>query len=488
MSSIPRLSTPEKSDPRSIVTGVLIFLGGVALAVAVGYLVVTGKALLGIAAVFAVPAFILLHRYPWSAVLIWLLVGPLFAETIDSTGRQMYWIVHRALPPAALIIMVLASRLRIKVHTFPRLGLPELAMLAYVILSIFSIAMTNERPLATFYLFYDRVISPMCLYLLVRLWSPTKADLHRLAPTILVMLLIQLVVGLIAWYAPSMLPAAWVKEEFGRTTGTLSSYGAFAAMVIFAGVFLLRAGLNHRAGWVRRLYFISFVLAGFGVFMSFSRGAWLAGCLVVLGLTLIDPKRVLQVALIAIPTVYFLITGPLSDQLDWAKERLYSEESEQSALIRLPVFQASLRMLAAKPVFGWGYENFNRYDTRFYTPVEGLRTPVKDLSSHNSYLTLLAEQGLVGTLLFLTPCFWWSMKSVQKIFRMPSESIWGRKSLILSWLFIIAYVTINMFHNMRVPFGLATWWLGLALIANIIERQEAAKPTEVQLQHALFGR
>lgn len=488
MSSIPSFSTPKRGDLRSIATGVLIFLGAVALAVAVGYLVVTGNALLGIAALFAVPAFILLHRYPWSAVLIWLLVGPLFAETIDSAGRQMYWIIHRALPPAALIIMVVASRLRINVRTFPRLGLPELGMLAYVIVSIFSIAMTNERPLATFYLFYDRVISPMSLYLLVRLWSPTKTDLHRLAPALLVALFIQLIVGLVAWYAPSMLPGAWLKEEFGRTTGTLSSYGAFAAMMIFAGVFLLRAALNHRAGWVRRLYMISFVLAGFGVFMSFSRGAWLAGCLVVLGLILIDQRRVLQVALIAIPAVYFLAAGPLSGQLEWARERLYSEESEQSALIRLPVFQASLRMLAAKPVFGWGYENFNRYDTRFYTPVEGLRTPVKNLSSHNSYLTLLAEQGLVGTLLFLTPFFWWLMKSAQKIFRMPSEGMWGRKSLILSWLFIVAYVAINMFHNMRVPFGLATWWLGLALIANIVERQEEAKLTGLQLQRELSGR
>ena len=483
MTSINSLPTPTRCDLRSFATVLVVFLGAVFLAIVVGYLVVSGSVFLGIAALFAVPVFVVLHRYPWSALLIWLLLGPLFAVTPDPAGRQIYWIIHRALPPAALIIMLIASRLRINVHRFPKLGLPEVAMTGYLIVSIFTINLTSEDPLATFYLFYDRVISPMSLYLLVRLWAPNDEDLRRLAPVVLFVLVFQITVGLLAWYAPSMLPSAWLKEEYGRTTGTLSSYGAFAAMMIFSGVFLLRSGLSQKAGWLRSLYLISFILAGFGVFMSFSRGAWLAGALVILGLILIDQKRLLQVALIVIPSIYFLAAGPLSSQIDWARERLYSEESEQSALIRLPVFQASLRMLAAKPAFGWGYENFNRYDTQFYTPVDGVVTPVKNLSSHNSYLTLLAEQGLVGTLLFLTPFFWWLIKSMRKIPSMPSAGIWGRKSLILSWLFIFAYMAITMFHNMRVVFGLSLWWIGLAMIANIVEHQDGAESAEPSPQH-----
>lgn len=452
-----------------------VFLAGLGLAVVAGYLVVTGNWMLGLAALLAVPAFILLHRYPWLALLIWLFVVPLFSITPDARERMIYWMAHRALPPLTLIIMLLAARFRMSTHKFPKLGWPEVMMGVYVVFGLFSIFLLNDNPQATFYLFYDRVVSPMCLYLLIRLWSPSEEDLKRLAPVMLFLLLFQLMVGLVAWYRPGLLPSAWVKEEFGRTTGTLSSYGAYAATMLFSGLFLLQSALNQKLGLLRNIYFLSFILAGFGVFMSFSRGAWAAGVLVMAGLFLIDQKRIIQIALIAVPLLSFLAAGPLASQLSWANERLYSERSEQSALIRLPVFQASVRMFTAKPLFGWGYENFNRYDTQFYSAIDGVAVEVKDLSSHNFFLTLLAEQGLVGTLLFLFPLFWWLGRSVRVLPKRPAEGIWGRKWLILSWLFLFAYIVINMFHNMRVVFGLGIWWVGLALIAVALERKVKSK-------------
>jgi O-antigen ligase len=249
--------------------------------------------------------------------------------------------------------------------------------------------------------------------------------------------------------------------------------------MLFSGLFLLQSALSQKSVWVRVFYLFSFALAGFGVFMSFSRGAWAAGTLVLLGLLWIDRKHIIQVALIVIPLGYVLANGPLASQVDWASERLYSDRSEQSALVRLPVIQASIQMFLTKPVFGWGYENFNRYDWQFYQPVEGVSTPVKDISSHNSYLTLLAEQGLVGTILFLFPLFWWLMRSFKKMRSLPAEGLWSKRSLILSWLFMFAYITINMFHNMRSVFGLSLWWVGLALIANAVERPAEPKSSSL---------
>ena len=287
-----------------------------------------------------------------------------------------------------------------------------------------------------------------------------------------------MVVGLLAWYIPGLLPSTWIDEEL-RTIGTIGSYGAYAAAMLFCGLFLLQSALNQDAAWVRVLYLFSFSLAGFGVFMSFSRGAWAAGALIILGLLWIDRKHIIQVGLIVIPLIYVLANGPLASQVDWASERLYSERSEQSALVRLPVIQASVEMFLAKPFLGWGYENFNRYDWQFYQPVEGVPAPVKDISSHNFYLTLLAEQGLIGTFLFLFPAFWWLMRSFNKARSLPAEGFWSKRSLILSWLFILGYVAINMFHNMRTVFGLSLWWVGLALIANAVERPDEPKSAPV---------
>ncbi|HSL46391.1 MAG TPA: O-antigen ligase family protein [Anaerolineales bacterium] len=458
------ISTVKANAIASAVLGI-----GAILAIFAGYMVVHGSWMIALALLLALPAFIVLHRYPWLALLIWLAVVPLFTYTPDTAGRQIFWLTHRALPPATLIIMLIASKLRINPRQFPNLGWAEGMMAVYLIFGIASIVLLNDKAQATFYLFYDRVISPICLYMVIRLWAPNEEDLKRLAPVVLFLLVFQIFAGLLAWYSPSLLPAAWTRGDAGRTTGTLSSYGAYAAAMLFSGLFLLQSRLNQKAGFVRNLYLFSFILAGFGVFISFSRGAWTAGLLVILGLLLIDRKHILQIGLIVIPLVYVLADGPLASQIEWAQERLSSERAEQSALVRLPVFQASMRMFAAKPFFGWGYENFNRYDSQFYSAVEGVAAPVKDLSSHNFFLTLLAEQGSVGTFLFLFPFFWWLMRSLRKMPGLPMAGYWGKRSLTLAWLFIFAYITINTFHNMRVVFGLSLWWVGLALIANAVE-------------------
>jgi O-antigen ligase len=487
MSSINLLSKPAVSTIKSKLAPYALLLVGSFLAVLLGFMVVTGHWVIAVGILTALPGFILLHKYPWLALLIWLFLAPLVTVTPDFGGRQIYWVVHRALPPITVVIMLVASVLGISKRSLPKLGWPELAMAGYLFVSLLSIYALNDSPRATFYEFYDRVISPMCLYLVIRLWAPNKDDLNRLAPMVFFLLVSQMMVGLLAWYTPGILPSAWIDEEL-RTTGTVGSYGAFAATMLFCGLFLLQSALNQKAAWIRILYLLSFALAGFGVFMSFSRGAWAAGTLVILGLLWIDRKHIIQVGLVVVPLIYVLANGPLASQVDWASERLYSERSEQSALVRLPVIQASVEMFLAKPFLGWGYENFNRYDWQFYQPVEGVTAPVKDISSHNFYLTLLAEQGIGGTFLFLFPLFWWLIRSFKKLRTLPMDGVWSRRSLILSWLFIFAYMTINMFHNMRIVFGLSLWWVGLALIANAVEHPDEPKSSSLPSLDSIYNK
>jgi O-antigen ligase len=479
MSSISPFPKSAISTIRSKVTAypAIFIIAGSGLAVLIAYLVATGNWLVGIGLLLALPAFVLLHKYPWLALLIWLVVVPLVTVTSAAPERRIYWIVHRALPPITVIIMLVSSILRIHTRRIHKLGWPELAMAGYLFVSLVSIALIDDNPLAVFFQFYDRVISPMCLYLIIRLWSPSEVDLRRLVPVTFFVVISQISIGLLAWYTPQVLPSAWIDDEL-RTVGSLKSYGAYAVTMIFSGLYLLHAALNRRAGLVRSLYMLSFLLAAYGVFMTFSRGAWVAGGLVLVGLFYIYFRHIVRVGIVVIPVIILLAGSVLADQTDWAKERLYSERSEESALVRLPVYQASLRMLAAKPAFGWGYENFNRYDWQFYSPVEGVAAPIRDISSHNFYLQMLAEQGLVGTLFFLFPLFWWLMRSIKTLPRLPAEGFLSRKMLILFWLFFLAYMTINMFHNMRIPFGLGLWWGALALIASVIERHQGFGASE----------
>lgn len=454
-------------------------LGGTIIAVSLvgftAYLAATGNILLGVALLLAPVAFLLLHRYPWLAVLLWFLLLPFFTVTTTSLDRRVYWMIHRFLPPATLLAMWFSALLRIYVRKFPKLGWPEFFMAAYVFVSLIQIFFFDEQSLSTFYVFYDRVISPMMLYGIIRWWNPDGREIQRLMPVLFFLVGTQVIIGLLSWFAPSLLPWQWLEWAGQRTTGSLRSYGAYAAAMIFGAVFLLHQAVNLSSSLKRLLYYAAFVLAIFGDFLSFSRAAWIAGSLVLLGLFWLYPKPIFRLGLLLAPIVILLFSGPLASQIAWAQERLHSAESEESALSRLPVYLASVRMLAARPVFGWGYENFNEYDWQFYGRVGDLTGVIKDRSSHNFYLTLLAEQGLVGFSLFMLPLVVMGIRSLKAWPKLPHNGFWSRKLIAILWLYLLGYFVINSFQSMKIVFILGLWWVSLAFLASIAEHSQAIK-------------
>ena len=133
-------------------------------------------------------------------------------------------------------------------------------------------------------------------------------------------------------------------------------------------------------------------------------------------------------------------------------------------------------MFEQKPIFGWGYGNFDRYDRQFQGRFGDLVNPVeKDLTSHNVYLTLLAEQGLVGLTLFLAPVILLLYQTVRLKSHLPRRGLLSGKMLNLLWLVILGYFVVNSFSPMVVVFGLSLQWIALGLIANIVQTRTFTK-------------
>ncbi|MEM2125335.1 MAG: O-antigen ligase family protein [Candidatus Methanosuratincola sp.] len=461
-------------ESKFVTNGVPVLVGA-ALGVVVANLIMDGDWHLALIVVFSLPAFVLIHRYPFISILIWFLLTSFLMVTPSMPSRMLYWFIHRALPPATVIVIVVSSLLRVNQRKLPRLGWPEFAMAGYVLVSSISIFLLNEYPRATMILFYDRVISPMCLYLIVRFTYPSEKDLSRLVPIAFFLAVSQSVIGLLSWFAPSVLPSAWLTHEGLRSTGSLGNPSVYSATLMFSCLILLQAALSRKSGMVKNIYLPVCLLALFGVFFSFSRASWLGGLLVIIGLVFLYPRDLLRFSFIALPVFVLLIGGGLlSSELQWARQRLYSEQSEGSALSRLPVYMAAYRMFESKPFFGWGYGNFDRYDRQFQERVADLVNPGKDHASHNVYLTILAEQGLIGFTLFLAPLFWWLISSLRPSARMEPEGFLGTKFRMMLWLFILFYITLNNFSNIKVVFGLGLYWITLALIANMIQPDHPA--------------
>lgn len=465
----------------------VVLLLGTGMALVSARLIVQGMWQFAVALIAALPGLILLHKQPFLALIVWLFLAPFLMHTDTSMERQLYWIIHRALPLLTVGIIILSSALGVNKRRLPRLGWPEFGMAGYVALSVASIYLFNNNPLAALYTYYDRVFTPMCLYLIVRLSMPGEKEWKWLLLAAFFISISQSIIGILSWFAPQFLPDDWLTKVGSRTVGSLVNYTVYTTTLTFSGLLVLHAALNMRPGLMRKLYIAAFLLSAYSIFISFSRASWLAGIVVLLGLVYIYPKFMIKLGATVLPLAFVLGGVILASQLEWARQRLYSAEAERSAVSRLAVYYAGYRLFQDKPVFGWGYGNYDLYDRQYQWRVPGFPANAKDQASHNLYLTLLAEQGLAGLIFYLIPFFWWLATAVKRLPALPKGGFRSRKLLIVLWLVIFSHVIVNNFSNMQIVYGLGIWWITLSLIARLVDAHQAPMRFQVLDRRALTG-
>jgi O-antigen ligase len=462
----------------------VIAVGVSFVGLSMAFLLTAGLWYVALAMVVAVPTFVLVHRRPLVAVSLWLFLAPFLMVSENAAIRKAFWLVHRLLPLGALAIAWLTPRLGVTTRRLPKLGWAEAMMGGYVVATFLSIAYTSPDLVATAILFYDRVMAPMCLYMVIRLSRPDEADIRWMVAATVFLLITQTMIGLMQWVLPGALPGEWVTHAGERTTGSFRDVNVYGVTMTFCALLLLHYGSEMTRGF-RRVVFLSLsVLAMLMLFLTFSRASWVVLAILVVTLIYVQRPYFPRVLMVVVPALILLASfGTFDAQLSWARQRLMSSESDESALSRLPVVYASIRMFEAKPLAGWGYENFDRYDRQFQRRVGDLIYPDKDHASHNLYLTTLAEQGIIGLLLLLGPAFYWLFRSFAVYPRLPSEGAMGRKFLVSMWLVAFGFVIINNFVRMQVQFGLGLWWVALGLIAVTVsagaepDRSAASAPS-----------
>jgi O-antigen ligase len=372
--------------------------------------------------------------------------------------------------PAALILTAISGWQGIPGRRAVRLGWPELAMLIFAGLALTNIATLNPDPVDTVRELYDEVIIPFCVYLLIRLTSPDEKDYKRFLWVAFVTLLIQCTIGIVGWFAPSAVPQQWTLGG-ERTVGSLLNADVYSSTILFLALLLLHFGLQQRSRLVRDATVSLFGLALFCVFISFSRSSWVGGLALVAGLTLLYPKAVVRLLIVLTVSVLILGNTLFADEFAFAQQRLTSAESQRSANNRVISNNTSLLMLQAKPLFGWGYNTYEKNMQPFVTRVGDVPAVLGyNVASHNTYLTILVELGAIAFLFYMFPVFWWFIQSFRVRKRLPLDGFMSRRLLGVLWLLVLQmFVVSNFLDVIRFfPFGTTLWWLALGMIASLV--------------------
>jgi putative inorganic carbon (hco3(-)) transporter len=207
----------------------------------------------------------------------------------------------------------------------------------------------------------------------------------------------------------------------------------------------------------------------FGCFLTLERGVWVGAltAIVVVALCTRSGRRWLVpgavIGVLALGAV--LTVSPVLSQR--TSERA---NTQQSVWDRKNMTAAGLRMVAAKPLFGFGWDRYEEesleyfrqsrdYPMTGYTPVQTIGLPEVLQPLHNTYLAYAVEIGLIGMLLWLVSIGWAVGGAV---FSRGSPDLRAWKLGLLAIFVFYAVVSFVDPHQLPFPVVLLMLWAGVA--------------------------
>ena len=254
--------------------------------------------------------------------------------------------------------------------------------------------------------------------------------------------------------------ARWLEHWEPRAVGSLGN-PAVSGYVVHVGVFAAAYLVARHAGL--RIPGLVVVAAG-GVFtiLTYTRSVWLALAAGAVSIAWFYRRARLWVvvALVAAAGAFTLNVGGFVDTA-FLEERAGNQENVEG---RFAFGSTGFRMFEDSPIVGQG---FGTYDIKAKDFAVGFGTVGASVAvadtSHNTFLTILAELGLVGFGLYLT-ALWLGLRRGLSVLR---RKVPGADRLKVLALFagVVSYgISANLIDMRFFSFAIALFWFNVGLI------------------------
>lgn len=269
---------------------------------------------------------------------------------------------------------------------------------------------------------------------------------------------------------------AWTQElRSSATMGNPIILGAYLVMVVPVALGLM---LSSRFKEEKVFWGISAAVAGLTTIFTGSRGAWL-GSLAGLAVFLLllawkgyasRHRRelvVLGAAFLLIIFVSLYAGGVLGGAASPVKRANAALVGGGSIATRLSIWRSSLRMIADRPLLGWGFENFRDFFGMYREERHAVLTQGRVIADrpHNQILYLAFAAGPLAVLIFIWMVLVFA-RAVLRILKDRAEKS-GEETLLLIGLVasVFAYLVQEEF-SFSVPAVTPIFWLILGFGLN----------------------
>ncbi len=313
---------------------------------------------------------------------------------------------------------------------------------------------------------WDRTMKIMLMVLVTLLMMQTRERLHALAWVIAFSIgFFGIKGGLFS------LATGGSYKVFGPADSFIEDNNTLALALVMTIPFIRYIQLTARNKHIRRGAMIAMGLCAIAVLTSFSRGALLASAAMGIFLAWKSPHRVRMFAamIVIVPILLSLMPQAWWDRMNTIKT--YDEDA--SAVGRINAWHFAFNLALDRPLVGGGFQSFSRDLFQKYAP-----NPEDFHDAHSIYFEMMAEQGFVGLLLFLSlgaGTFFTGSGIIRDTENRP-ELAWARHLAAMIQVSLVGYATGGAF------LGLAYYDLFyhmvaiMAVIRHLVTQEIAAKP------------
>jgi len=420
--------------------------------------------------------FVIIPRNPFGVFLLWLGLGAFFQpyNGLELGAGIPNLTFARALVYSLGIYLILRTLARTQDLVIQGPDFFVILFSIYYLVALYVTAPDLRQEMLNFESFY---VLPFLVYFLTRALVRHSRHLEQISQALLLAGVVLAGLGVYEHFAGKSLLTPWsqplwsVAESMGSlrsaaaTLGNPSIYGCFMAMVFSLNLHFF--ALARDRAW-KMLYGISLVLNVVASFFSYRRASWLA-LAVVLVIHLVGHRQMrwrLAIVLIILLSVAGFSWSSIAQTPFW-RDRVLRMSSIQD---RLDLYDVQGDIASGHLLLGSGIGT-----------VRGAL--VRGGASHDTFMTLLLDGGLLIVLLYLLPLLVVCGRSIANSFLLPQQGVISRGLTVSLLGALAAYLLTAVTLDMRFfTFLACVFWMFVGILWQLPEIEGLDRTDMASLQ------
>ncbi len=365
-------------------------------------------------------------------LIVYMIFLPLFPGTLNGEYQIIEMVQSGLLFLLFIKYVAIKENRKVLKEKLPRILKEPASYLSIMLLLLMMVSVLQSTSIFLSLKEIFRFGLALGIYLLIILEFSTKKAIHILIKMIYYPAFLVLLYGIFQQFTGHGV-SSYVNGVTPRIDSTFGQPNLYAGYIILLFYPLFFVAIKEKSKKHKYFYFLELLLMLVSIVYTYSRNGWLSlilGCIVVsiiYNWKLLFPLIAMMIGAVAIPAVHERFNG------------VFVNDG------RVKIWKVAVKAIEEHPISGIGIGNFQPFNNEYIIQHPEFNTGENILHTHNVYLKMFAELGVVGLIVFLI----FSIVIIVKAVKVARNFDGELKSIATGiGVTFFTFYLVNMFDNL----------------------------------------